>query len=190
LKTSKRDRGVNQKRIKRRNENYGNATTTTNNRLCGAPISRWDVGVAPLRLRLTLAGTQRKPTTLNAHCRYGMKNKTSPRVLLGNILKEGMMIPVNWKEAERLVKTKLEKEFKREFDKQDMKIVRKNWEFDLVSKDKKVVAQVKLCQKKLKDLSNPQLMTRFKRGYLFDCFLLEKVKAQTKIFFLVAFSRF
>lgn len=131
---------------------------------------------------------------LSAHCRYGIKNRTSPRVLLGNILKEGMMIPVNWKEAERLVKTKLEKEFKQEFDKQDMKIVRKNWEFDIVSKDKKVVAQVKLCQKKLKDLSNPQLMTRFKRGYLFDCFLLEKVKAQIKIFFLVAdkelFERF
>ncbi len=93
---------------------------------------------------------------------------------------------IDWKSAEYGVKARLEKEFKKEFTKLKMPIGEKMWEFDLVSKDKHVVVQVKSCQKMLKELSHSQLMTRFKRGYIFDCLLLEKARAHSRLFYLVA----
>lgn len=93
---------------------------------------------------------------------------------------------MHWKIAEESVKSKLEKEFGQDFIKKKLPIGQKSWEFDLVSEDGKVVAQVKSCQKKYGQLTDTQIQTRFKRGYAFDCLLLDRVKADRKYFFLVA----
>ena len=91
-------------------------------------------------------------------------------------------------EAERYAKRKLERIYKQEFIKEKILIGDIKREFDLVSNVSRVVAQVKTCQKKFEDLTEAQIATRFKRGYMFDCLLLEKAPSRFKerIFFLAA----
>lgn len=91
----------------------------------------------------------------------------------------------HWKTAEKLASECLNKEFGQSFSKQKLNINGKPWEFDFVSDDKKIIAQVKFCEKKFENLTDSQIITRFKRGYGFDCLLLEKAHADKKFFFLV-----
>lgn len=93
---------------------------------------------------------------------------------------------ISGRKAEELAKRELEKEFGQRFFRGRIRVGSRNWEFDLISEDRKIVAQVKSCRKRYSELTPPQLETRFKRDYAFDCVLLEKVKAERKIFYLFA----
>lgn len=91
------------------------------------------------------------------------------------------------KEAEKWVREKLRKKHGIPFDTNvPMQIGGKRWYFDLVSQDTKIIAEVKTCQKRYKDLTPAQKDTRFRRGYVFDCLKLEKARANKRYFFLFA----
>jgi hypothetical protein len=96
------------------------------------------------------------------------------------------MSQVSWQKAEQLVREKLGQEFNLTFKKGKKRIGEHEYEFDAVSEGGEIVAQVKTCRKKFEELTPAQLETRFKRDYMFDCLLLEKVKARRKFFYLVA----
>ena len=91
------------------------------------------------------------------------------------------------KAAEDRVKMTLQREFGQEFTKQSIKIGNEDREFDLVSDDNAVIAQVKTCQKKSEDINGSQRVTRYKR-YIFDCLLLDMAPkpAKHRIFYLFA----
>ncbi len=88
--------------------------------------------------------------------------------------------------AEIAAQVMLMEEFKQDFFKQKIKIGKKNYEFDHVSKDGQIVAQVKSCKQNFRDKTASQIKTLFRRDFLFDVFLLSKVSAYKKIFFLVS----
>lgn len=88
-----------------------------------------------------------------------------------------------WVDIEAHAKKVLIERFGMQFSKGKI-IIGKPREFDLISEDKSVVAQVKSC-KKFESLNDSQLKTRLAR-FVLDCILLEKTKAMKKIFILVA----
>ena len=98
--------------------------------------------------------------------------------------------------AEKAAKVLLENEFGQAFSERKLPVGESHRSFDLVSDNATVISQVKSCQKQLRELTPPQIKTRFQRDYLFDCLLLEKAKseAKTRIFYLVSdkalFDRF
>ena len=93
---------------------------------------------------------------------------------------------ISWQKAEEIARRRLKREFKQEFTKKEIVIGNTARSFDLVSDNGKIIAQVKSCQKKRRNLTDAQIATRFKRGYVFDCLLLDRVNAQEKIFFLAS----
>jgi hypothetical protein len=86
---------------------------------------------------------------------------------------------VHPKKAEEDARSILQWEFRQKFSSNKLK----GRKFDLVSQDRKIVAQVKSSQKKFEELKEyrSRIETRFER-YLIDCVLLEKVKARNRIF--------
>lgn len=93
---------------------------------------------------------------------------------------------IDWREAEKIAARELEKEFKQKFLPRKIKAGNLTPRVDLVSEDGKIISQVKSCRKKFEELTNPQIETRFKRDYFFDCYLLGKISAKKRIFFLAA----
>lgn len=90
------------------------------------------------------------------------------------------------KEAEDKAQRWLEKKYgNKTFAKKNLAIGRTEWEFDLVSDDasegSRIVAEVKTRKA---ETTEQQFITVFKRGFIFDCLKLEKVKARKKYFFL------
>lgn len=97
------------------------------------------------------------------------------------------------RQAEKAAKSWLEKKYNQPFDQNvEIKIGPNKWRFDLVSKDKKIVAEVKSRQ--AASPTEQQFITIFKRGFIFDCLKLERIRARKKYFFLAAdkelFDRF
>ena len=91
---------------------------------------------------------------------------------------------IPWQKAEKRAKEYLKKKFKKNFSKQKLLIGGNEWEFDCVSEDKTIVAQVKLRKKNVKSSRG-----KFVRE-VHDCLLLEKVKAKKRIFFFVSKKKF
>ena len=88
--------------------------------------------------------------------------------------------------AEDVAKEQLEVEFQERFTTKRIPVGSRKRSFDLVSDQGAIVAQVKSCSKKLEELTPPQLVTRFQRGYIFDCLLLTRVHAKRRRFFLAS----
>ena len=91
-----------------------------------------------------------------------------------------------WKRAEETARKQLEAEFGQRFTPKSIELGSSSRSFDFVSDDGVIAAQVKSCSKKLVELTAAQIVTRFRRGYIYDCLLLARVQAEKRLFFLAA----
>ncbi len=87
-----------------------------------------------------------------------------------------------WRLYEQLVTVYLEDRFHQEFEKRRITIGKPR-EFDAVSEDRSILAQVKYTGKALHDFSDQELRHRFEQ-YMLDALLLERAPGTFKILVL------